>query len=128
MTRIEVSRDVLAEPSSVALVLAGPAARELWPRRNDRLVGIVGSQQSRFSVEVDPPMRSSLGFSAGVKVRAADDAVAAGRLGIVPNGTGRCSIDLALTVDDDVADRVRRDASRYLANVAAVSRARSSAA
>jgi hypothetical protein len=128
VTRIEVSRDILAEPSSVALVLAGPAARELWPRRGDRRVGLVGSSQPRFAVDVDPPARSSLGFSAGVRVRAADEVVAAGRLSIRPGGDGRCSIDVSLAVDDDVADPVRRDALRYVANVAAVSRARSSAA
>ena len=41
----------------VALVLAGPAARELWPPRSDRVVGVVSAQQPGLAVSVDPPRR-----------------------------------------------------------------------
>lgn len=130
MTRIEVSRDVVADPSSVALVLAGPAARELWPPRSDRIVGVVAAQQPGLAVAVDPPRRSGVGFAARVQVHAGDVTVGTGRLTINPVAAERagCDIRLSLEAADDAADRLRRDAERYLANVADLSRERSSAA
>jgi hypothetical protein len=130
MTRIEVSRTAAADPSSVALVLAGPAARELWPRRPDRVVGVVTAQQPVAAVAVDPPARSGVGFAARVQVHVGDAMVAAGRLSILPLPPDRsgCELRLALEVSDEGAERLRRDAARYLANVADLSRARSSAA
>lgn len=130
MTRIEVSRSVAADPSSVALVLAGPAARELWPPRSDRVVGVVEPQQPRLAVTVDPPARAGVGFTARLEVRAGDSTVGTGRLVIGP-GAGeplQCEVRLSLEVDPEVADRLRRDADRYLGNVADLSRERSSAA
>jgi len=130
MTRIEVCRSVAADPSSVALVLAGPAARELWPPRSDRVVGVVEPQQPRLAVAVDPPARAGVGFTARIEVHAGDTTIGAGRLAIVP-GPGdplHCEVRLSLEVDSAVAGRLRRDASRYLANVADLSRERSSAA
>lgn len=128
MTRIEVSRAVLVEPSSVALVLAGPAARELWPRRSDRLVGLVGSQSPHFAVAVDPPTRTGVGFAANVRVRAGDDVVATGRLSIAPADGEGCRLQLALVCDDEMTPRLHRDATRYLSNVATTTRDRASAA
>jgi hypothetical protein len=130
MTRIEVSRSVAADPSSVALVLAGPAARELWPPRCDRVVGVVEPQQPRLAVTVDPPVRAGVGFTAGIEVHAGDAVVGSGRLVIGP-GPGEpagCEVRLSLEVEVAAEDRLRRDAGRYLANVADLSRARSSAA
>ena len=129
MTHIEVSRDVAADPSSVALVLAGPAARELWPPRSDRVVGVVEAQQPRQAVTVDPPARSGVGFAARLEIHAGDATVGLGRLTILPAAGGAgCEIRIALEADDELAARVRRDADRYLLNVADLSRERSSAA
>lgn len=130
MTRIEVSRGVVADPSSVALVLAGPAARELWPPRSDRLVGVVTGQKPGLAVAVDPPSRTGVGFAARVQVLSGDATVATGRLTIVAAGAeaSGCEVLISLEADDDTADRLRRDATRYLANVADLSRERSSAA
>ena len=130
MTRIEVSRSVAADPSSVALVLAGPAARELWPPRSDRVVGVVEPQQPRLAVRVDPPVRAGVGFAARMEVHAGDATIGSGRLSIVP-GPGespRCEVRLFLEVDEASVSRLRRDADRYLGNVAELSRERSSAA
>jgi hypothetical protein len=142
MTRIEVSRKAVGDPSSVALVLAGPAARELWPRRADRVAGVAGvdgvdgvdgvvkAQQPAASLAVDPPARSGVGFAARVQVQAGDRAVGTGRLNILPVSPDccGCEIRLSLEVYDDAADRLRRDAAQYLANVADLSRERSCAA
>ena len=139
MTRIEVRRTVAADPSSVALVLAGPAARELWPPRSDRVVGVVEPQQPRLAVTVDPPARAGVGFTAGIEVHAGDTTIGTGRLTIGP-GPGEplpdspaghqhhCEVRLFFEVEAAVAGRLRRDAARYLANVADLSRERSSAA
>ena len=130
MTRIEVSRSVAADPSSVALVLAGPAARELWPPRSDRVVGVVEPQRPRLAVTVDPPTRTGVGFAARIEVHSGDSTVGSGRLTIVP-GRGDppgCDVHLALDVDEESAAKLHHDAERYLANVADLSRERSSAA
>lgn len=130
MTRVEVRRSVAADPSSVALVLAGPAARELWPPRSDRVVGVVEPQQPRLAVSVDPPARSGVGFAALIELHAGDATVGAGRLSIVPvSGEPlRCEVRLSLEAEPAAAARLQRDAERYLGNLADLSRERSSAA
>ena len=130
MTRVEVRRSVAADPSSVALVLAGPAARELWPPRSDRVVGVVEPQQPRLTVTVDPPSRSGVGFAARIDVHAGDATVGSGRLSIAPSSGEplRCEVRLALEVEPACAARLKRDAERYLDNLAELSRERSSAA
>ena len=128
MTRIEVCRAVAADPSSVALVLAGPAARELWPARPNQVVAVVEPQQPGFAVTVDPPARTGVGFAARVEVHAGDIAVGHGRLTIVPGEDAGCELTLALEARDETAGRLRRDASHYLSNVADLSRERSTAA
>lgn len=127
-TRIDVTRSVLVDPSSVALLLAGPAARELWPHRGNRLVGLVGSQDPAFAVDVAPPSRSGVGFGAAVRVTAADDTVATGRLVITPDERRGCRLGLSLHADERIAQRLERDVHRYLANIATATRERSSAA
>lgn len=129
MTSIEVSRFVLAEPSSVALVLAGPAARELWPHAHERAVAPVGDGEAT-AISVDPPRRAGVGFVAHVAVQDDATTVGVGRLTIQPatgDGAG-CELALVLSGDDVHDARLRHDARRYLDNVARVSRERSSAA
>lgn len=133
MTRIELSRSIQADPSSVALVLAGPAARELWPR-SDRLIGAVGQQRPHLSVTLDPPARTGVGFTARAKVHAGDAVVGTFRLTILPTSDfeaaapAGCEVRLSLEATDEIAERLRRDAARYLDNLAQLSRERSSAA
>ena len=134
MTRIEVGRPVQADPSSVALVLAGPAARELWPPRSDRLIGAVAEQRPALSVSLDPPGRAGVGFTARARVHAGDRVVGTGRLTILPTpdtgvvDSSGCEVRLSIEAADRVAERLRSDATRYLDNLARLSRERSSAA
>jgi len=134
MTRIELGRPVQADPSSVALVLAGPAARELWPPRSDRQIGAVAAQRPALSVTLDPPGRAGVGFTARTKVHAGDSVVGTGRLTILPTPEtsaaepAGCEVRLSLEASDQVAERLRREAARYLDNLAQLSRERSSAA
>lgn len=129
MIDIELVRAVAADPSSVALVLAGPAARELWPQRSQRLVDVVGPQRPALAVVVAPPTRSSVGFAASVSVHTGDDTIATGRLAIAPHLDGDgCDVRLTLSADPEFASTLRRDTARYLDNVARLSRERSSAA
>jgi len=140
MTSIELSRPIQADPSSVALVLAGPAARELWPPRSDRLIGAVAQQRPHLSVRpslsvtLDPPRRTGVGFTARAKVHSGDDVVGTGRLIILPTSDAGavepagCEVRLSLDATEEIAPRLRRDATRYLENLARLSRERSSAA
>lgn len=128
MTPVEVARDVAADPSSVALVLAGPAARELWPQRARRPVDLVDPQRRTLSVDVEPPRRTGVGFTTTVVVRGDDGVVAGGRLTITPAVDAGCTVQLALTAADEVAGVVQRDARAYVDNLAAISLARSSVA
>src|SRR5436305_5010678 len=99
MTRIDVGRAVVADPSSVALVLAGPAARELWPPRSDRVVGVVTAQRPGLAVAVDPPARSGVGFAARVQVQAGETTVATGRLTILPANAERAGCEVRISLD-----------------------------
>lgn len=138
MTRIEVGRPVQADPSSVALVLAGPAAKELWPPRSDRLIGAVAQQRPALSVTLDPPGRAGVGFTARARFHAGDSIVGTGRLTILPTPEGApeggiaepagCEVRLSVEAADQVAERLRKDVARYLDNLAQLSRERSSAA
>jgi hypothetical protein len=132
VTSIEITRSVLADPSSVALVLAGPAARELWPQADDRPasqrpVALVNAPPTT-AVTVDPPRRTGVGFLTRMLVRAGAPTVAAGRLTIRPAAGGGCEIALVLTTTGDRAGELRRDVDRYLDNLVRVSLERSSAA
>lgn len=132
MTSIEATRSVLADPSSVALVLAGPAARELWPGpgdapMSDRPVALVAAGPAT-TVTVDPPRRTGVGFVARMLVRAGQRTVAAGRLSIRRAAGGGCEISLVLTASGDRDHNLRRDVDRYLDNLVRLSLERSSAA
>lgn len=114
MTRIEVVRCIAADPSSVALLLSGPAAREAWPSVAD--------------VRVGPPMRSGVGFVADMTV-VDDDAAVRGRFTIVGAGPSGAS-DVRLVLTSAVADArsLRSAGEGCLSHLADIAHARSSAA
>lgn len=129
MTRIELTHAVAADASSVALVLAGPAARDMWPEP-DAAVSTIVAQGPAYEITVDPPARAGVGFAARVAVTAGETTVGSGRLTIVPvdGDHGRCDVRLRLNATDEAGDRLRRAVARYLRNVGDVSRERSTAA
>jgi len=122
MTRIELTHVVAADAPSVALVLAGPAARDLWPCDSDATPA--------YDITVDPPSRAGVGFSARMTVTAGADKVGSGRLTIVPiaGAQGRCEVRLALTAADGAGRTLHHIASEYVQNVGEVSQARSTPA
>lgn len=128
MTRIELAHVVAADAPSVALVLAGPAARDLWPQAETEPV--TAAREPAYDIRVDPPMRAGVGFTARLTVTSGEIRVGSGRLSIVPLGgdQGRCAVRLALSASDADGQALRRAAGRYLSNVGDVSRARSTAA
>jgi hypothetical protein len=129
MTRIELAHVVAADAPSVALVLAGPAARDLWPQA-DESTPMIARQGPAYEITLDPPSRAGIGFVARLAVTAGEVAVGSGRLTIVPasGDHGQCDVRLTLTAKEDAGGTLRRAVGQYLRNVGEVSRARSTAA
>ena len=114
MDDIDVVRHVVADPSGVALLLAGPATRELWP---------VG--EARFSA----PQRSGLGFVIDVRAHTAGGELH-GRVMISADGNEARSTEVRLvaTVSGPAARRLSEAGVRFVDALAETARARSSAA
>lgn len=115
MTRSQTLRVVNADPASVALLLAGPTAYELWPADD-------GDE-----VRVTPPLRSGLDFASSFTVVADGVAVGGGRL--VVSSTGRAgAAELRLVVSAATDPAVIAKAERYLDRLVRAAESRSSAA
>jgi hypothetical protein len=114
MAEIDVVRHVVSDPSGVALLLAGPTARDLWP---------VG--EARFGA----PQRTGLGFVIEVHAGTAGGELH-GRVLIAPDGTETRSTELRLvaTVDGPAARRLSEAGAGFVEALAETARARSSAA
>lgn len=111
MARVEINRPIQADPAGVALLLADPAARDLWPRGR----GWVGA-----------PQRSGVGFVCDVVVA---DPPARGRLTIRVGADGPGRTDVRLVLQALSADgALAWAAERFLTAVAEAAYARSSAA
>ncbi len=112
MTRIDLVRDVVADPAGVALLLSGPVGRDLWPDRG---------------VRFGAPQRSGLGFLAAVTVGV--PASARGRLtiNVAERGPGAARLRLVLQADER-GGAVARAADDFLDRLADAAHARSSAA
>ena len=112
MARVDVVREVEADPAGVALLLAGPAARELWPAP---------------AAQFGPPSRSGLGFALSVTV-GGSGSVAHGtltvRAGAMP---GTCVVRFTVP-EAPAAGTVAEHARRFLDGLAERARSRSSAA
>lgn len=112
MARIEVVRQVAADPSSLALLLSGPTGRELW--EGDSLV-------------LGAPERSGLGFR--VDVAATAPANARGRILIAAGSDGPIASEVRLTLSAvGNVPAMRRAADQFLDALASAAQARSSAA
>jgi hypothetical protein len=114
MPSIEVVRTVEADPSGIALLLAGPTAAELWPAGE---------------VFFAPPRRTGLGFI--VAVTANDDgSTLHGRVRISAAGNEPRTTELRLvaTAAGDVPSRLTAAGSAFLDALVDAAQARSSAA
>ncbi|MDQ1704501.1 MAG: hypothetical protein QOF18_867 [Frankiaceae bacterium] len=113
MSRIEVVRHVAADPAGVALLLSGPAGRDLWP-----------DEEAHFG----PPMRSGVGFAVDLTVDEAGRH-ARGRVDITAAAAGPGATDLRLVLSSNTGlSRLSLDARRFLSRLADAAQARSSAA
>jgi hypothetical protein len=135
MTQIEIVREFHADPASVALLLAGPSARALWP--DDAT-----DEAEHSVVSIGPPMRSGLGFVAHLSVAAAPTTrQVRGRLALVPCGCparqrgahvrarpGGTHLRLVLTSAGAPDDGLRARADGFLDGLCSLAAARSTAA
>jgi hypothetical protein len=114
MAEIDVVRHVVADPSGVALLLAGPATRDLWS---------VGD--ARFGA----PQRSGLGFVIDVRAHAAGGELR-GRVVITADGNEARSTEVRLvaSVSGPAARRLSDAGTKFVEALAETARARSSAA
>jgi hypothetical protein len=122
MTQAQIVREFPADPASVALLLAGPAATALWPDGGDE----------QPVVSLGPPMRSGIGFVVDLTV--ADPALGGlrGRLALLPCAAppegGGTYARLLLTGARASAPALRRHGARFLDALSSLAVARSSAA
>ena len=114
MAEIDVVRHVVADPSGLALLLAGQATKELWP---------LG--EARFTA----PQRSGLGFVLDVHAHTAG-AELRGRVSLASDGNEVRSTEIRLvgTVSGPAARRLSDAGARFVEGLAETARARSSAA
>ena len=150
-TRTRVSRRIAADPTSTALLLAGPAAMELWPG-----VRRVGDAGNRVLVEADlpadrgataaavralPPRRTPTSYVTRFDWAGLGLPVTTGTLTLSYACTAdreadtAAATDAALTLDSDGLSGSRLDAVRleelaggFLANLAVAAESRSRAA
>jgi hypothetical protein len=151
-TRTRVVRRIGADPTSTALLLAGPAAMELWP--GVRRVGEVGGRAlveaelslareerervpTAASVRALPPQRTPTSFVTRFAWSGPGLPVTEGTLTLAyaPGADGAPSTHAALTLDSDGLDDSRVDASAltamaqgFLANLARAAESRNRAA
>jgi hypothetical protein len=148
-TRTRVTRRIAADPTSTALLLAGPGALELWP--GVRRVGEAGGRalveadldpaaaalpQTAASVRALPPRRTPTSFVTRFEWAGPGLPVTAGELTLayVP-GDGVPSTDATLLLHSEGVDGSRVDgaaltvmAEGFLSNLAGAAEERSSAA
>lgn len=148
-TRTRVMRRIGAEPTSTALLLAGPTALELWPgvRRVGEVGGrvlveaeLVGSGSgipTAASVRAHPPRRTPTAFVTRFTWTGPGLPVTEGTLTLAyaPGADGTPSTHAALILDSTGLDASRVDAAGlaamaegFLANLARAAESRSRAA
>jgi len=120
MTQAQIVREFPADPASVALLLAGPAAAGLWPDAAD----------AEPVVSLGPPMRSGVGFVVDITVTEAALGNIRGRLALVPSGGAptATSARLLLTGARASAATLRQRGAWFLDELSSLAVARSSAA
>jgi hypothetical protein len=111
MARVMISRHMIADPASVALLLAEPITKP-----------------DAGGVVVSLPRRAGVGFTAAVEVTDSMGRSAAGEVIVEPATDAGCEVGLALSAPEGVARGVERAGSSFLDKLAARARQRSEAA
>jgi hypothetical protein len=118
VTRVEITRHTVADPTSVALLLSGPVVESAGHGNGSDLTG-----------ELSPVRRSGVGFAAGVDVAVGDGRTASGLLTVVPAIDAGCDVRITLSpVSDEFAASATGWATRFLESLAERARRRASAA
>jgi hypothetical protein len=118
MAICRATRAAAADPASVALLLSGPTATELFA---DTTGGAV--------IDVTPPRRAGVGFTAALLATDGDDVAGRGSLTVQPGLGGGATVTAVLyPVRDSDAARWERRLTRCVARLAEAARERSSAA
>lgn len=130
VTRLRVTRRIGADPTSTALLLAGPTALELWPgvRRVGDVAGralvetaLAPAEGDRFpsaaSVTAHPPRRTATAFVTRFAWTGPDLPVATGVLTLTygPGGHGTPSTGAELLLDVQDLEGSRLDAAALTA-------------
>jgi hypothetical protein len=141
MPEIVLSSQVAAEPASLALLLAGPTAVELWPgaRRigefGDRLTveaDLPDGEQSEVHLQALPPHRTPTSFV--IRFEYSGDGVPRtnGTITLTSQGNGSSRVELALRWEGGIDRLIREDteakAASFLTTLATTAEERSSAA
>ncbi len=95
MATVQASHPVAGDPASVALLLAGPSAAELFTDHT-ALAG------AGATLEVTAPRRAGIGFSAAVSVVSSGATVASGSVSIRPGEGGGSVASTTVTTTRDV--------------------------
>lgn len=133
MVRVEVRQHAVADPSSVALLLAGQLHED---GRAVHAVEQVAADAERLQLVaadatpvVSPPRRNGVGFRADVVVATPSGDDAAGELTIEPAADAGCDVIVRLEVINAVeAKTASRRVRRFLSDIADRARSRSYAA
>lgn len=140
MTRVRATRPIAADPTSTALLLAGPTALDLWPgaRRGDEVAGGVlvvadlpgpRSGSTAVIVRAQPPRRTPVSFVTRFSWQGSDLPAVDGSLTLLYDGPHATRAVLELDASGDVASRgLPAMAEGFLANLAAAAEARAYAA
>lgn len=112
MTRIEVSRHIAADPTSVALLLAEPVSEHAHER----------------AIVTAPPRRAGVGFTANVEVVDSPGQPVAGVLVIEPATDEGCDVRLVVVASGTSGRSIERSATAFLSHLGSRARARSHAA
>jgi hypothetical protein len=141
MPEIVLSRQVAAEPASLALLLAGPTAVELWPgaRRigefGDRLTveaDLPDGEQSEVHLQALPPRRTPTSFVIRFEYSGEGVPRTNGTITLTSQGKGSSRVELALRWEGGIDRLIREDtedkAASFLTTLATTAEERSSAA
>jgi len=126
MATIHATRTIAADPASVALLLAGPTATELFAAATPVLPA---APDADLLAEIPPPHRSGVGFATSVSISSGERPLAWGSLTIQPGGRLGTTISVALqSVDGADRSALQRWLTAGLAELASAAMARACAA